>query len=113
MTQQQAITAALVHVKRYHRPFEKHSTYTIDGEHLETILTLLQHAGGEGKVSEDGLLPCPFCGGRPVSKEHEEGYGHSIECLGCNCLFYRSYARENREEAVKEAVTRWNRRRER
>lgn len=71
-------------------------------------------------MSEEKLLPCPFCGGEGrLIKTYESGHGycidiHAVKCQKCGAKggttsTYRNESPE--EELKKKAIDKWNMRR--
>lgn len=65
---------------------------------------------------QDTLLVCPFCGGDPVLSVRREPDGDkwfaSVHCVNpdCDATLWANHFFWTREEAVRDAETRWNRR---
>lgn len=54
---------------------------------------------------DESLLPCPFCGGKPM-RDHDPGHGWwTTECTQCNCLMTEFHIHSEAE-----ANAAWNRR---
>ena len=71
-------------------------------------LVTLKHLKRKPKSKPSRLLPCPFCGGEPESKEVKfTGCGvfqWEVKCWRCRCADAHSY------KSQQEAEAQWNRR---
>ena len=59
-------------------------------------------------MSEDRLLPCPFCGGEAMLEftKERKGYGAVVAC-GCSANIY-TVTLDTEAEAEAEAIAAWN-----
>ena len=65
---------------------------------------------------DDGLMPCPFCGGEARVFLSEEGGMWDVQCQGCGAMPYLLSPREARHaglDPAEELARLWNRRAER
>ena len=67
---------------------------------------------------EDKLLPCPFCGDRGIRrtikwKTIEPSVSYIVECRNKKCFVNPStFLHYPKSESMKEAISRWNTRKE-
>ena len=80
---------------------------------METM-TLVDQLRAVMTVDENGLLPCPFCGGE--AQLHETGFGSDNVFVGCcilwneNCAFHPHIRIDARlhKNAKQKAIVAWN-----
>lgn len=56
-------------------------------------------------MNENGLLPCPFCGGTAELRESADSFGeitYHVRCLDCDAATHRGFIMRHN------AILRWN-----